>query len=125
MIPGSNLLRSALSLIARQTVYLYRWSGRSTTADGMDVSTFSSPEAITEGSVQAVPRNRYDSMGLDYSRNYVTWFTTATATGVERDRSPDQFVYGSRRYEVQLVTPWNLQDGWNEVLGIDLGPDSA
>jgi hypothetical protein len=125
MIPGSNLLRSALSVIARQTVILYRWSGRSTTADGMDVSTFSAPETIAEGSVQAVPRNRYDSMGLDYSRNYVTWFTSAAVTGVERDRSPDQFVYGSRRYEVQLVTPWNLQDGWNEILGIDIGPEGT
>ncbi len=124
MIPGSNLLRSALSVIARQTVILYRWSGRSTTADGLDVSSYESPLIVSEGSVQAVPRNRYDSLGLDYSRHYVTWFTTATARGVERDRSPDQFTYGGRVYDVQLVTPWSLQDGWNEVLGIDIGQEA-
>lgn len=124
MIPGSNLLRSALTIIARQTVVLYRWSVRTTTDDGLDVSGYDSPETIREGSVQAVPRNRYDSMGLDYTRNYVTWFTSATVRGIERDRSPDQFVYGGRRYEVQTVTPWNLQDGWNEVVGVDIGLDA-
>lgn len=125
MIPGSNLLRSALSVIARQTVILYRWTGSVTNAAGLDVSSYAAAETVTEGSVQAVPRNRYDALGLDYSRNYVAWFTTAAARGVERDRAPDQFTYGGRLYDVQLVTPWNLQDGWNEVLGIDIGPASG
>lgn len=122
MIPGSNLLRSALSVISRQTVILYRWSVRTTTADGLDVPLFEVPEAISEGSVQAVPRSRYTAMGLDYTRNYVTWFTPATVRGIERDRAPDQFEFAGRIYDVYSVTPWNAQDGWNEVLGIDIGP---
>jgi hypothetical protein len=121
-VPGSNLLRAALRAIRPQSVTLYRFAGRTTSATGRDVSTFSPPVLVTEGSVQAVPRTRYAAMGLDFTRSYVTWFTSASVRGIERDRAPDQFVFGGRLYDVTSVTPWNLQDGWNEVVGVDLGP---
>lgn len=124
MIPGSNLLRSALRLLGNQTVILYRYAGRVTTATGRDVSAFSPPITHPEGSVQALPRSRYADLGLDYSKSAVTWFVPTIVQGVERDRSPDKFVFGPRLYEVHAVTPWNLQDGWNEVVGVDIGPSS-
>ncbi len=122
-VPGSNILRMALRAIGRQPVTLYRFAGRTTSATGRDVSTFSPPVLVAEGSVQAVPRTRYAAMGLALTRSYVTWFTTAAVRGVERDRAPDQFVFGGMRYDVTSVTPWNLQDGWNEVVGVLLGED--
>lgn len=124
MIPGSNLLRSALRLLGNQTVILYRYAGRVTTDTGRDVSAFSPPITHPEGSVQPLPRARYADLGLDYSKSAVTWFVPTIVQGVERDRSPDKFVFGSRLYEVHAVTPWNLQDGWNEVVGVDVGPSS-
>lgn len=122
MIPGSNILRSALRLLGNQTVILYRYAGRVTTPTGRDVSAFSPPITHPEGSVQAVPRTRYSDLGLDYSKDYVTWFVPTIVQGVERDRSPDRFIFGIRLYEVHSVTPWNRQDGWNEVVGVDIGP---
>lgn len=123
-VPGSNVLRLALSVLGRQTVVLYRYAARTTNATGRDVTVYAAPAVVTEGSVQAVPRTRYASMGLDLTRSYVTWFTTASVRGIERDRAPDAFLFGGRRYDVTAVTPWNLQDGWNEVLGVDVGPSS-
>ena len=121
-VPGSNVLRMALRVLGRQTVVLYRYASRSTSATGRDVAVYSPPLVVTEGSVQPVPRTRYAAMGLDLTRSYVTWFTSASVRGIERDRAPDQFVFGGRLYDVTAVTPWNLQDGWNEVVGVDLGP---
>lgn len=121
MIPGSNLLRSALRLIGNQTVTLTPWVSSTTSPTGRDVSSYGTQVVVTEGSVQAVPRDRYADMGLDYTKSYVTWFTSATVRGVERNRGPDRFTYGGRLYEVHTVTPWNLQDGWNEVVGVDIG----
>lgn len=125
MIPGSNLLRSALRLLGNQTVAHLPWTGRTTSPTGRDVSTYGAGVVYTEGSVQAVPRERYADMGLDYTKKYVTWFVPAVIRGVERDRSPDRFSYNGFLYEVVDVTAWNAQDGWNEVLGVELFPASS
>ena len=124
MIPGANLLRMALRLIGPQTVVLYRFSARTLEPNGQWVSAFSSPLVVTEGSLQAVPVTRYAAMGLDYERTYVTWYTSALCQGAARDRAPDQFVWNGRLFDVHSVTPWMLQDGWNEVVGVDVGPAS-
>lgn len=121
MIPGSNLLGQALTLIGSQAVTFYACTGRAVRTTGRDVSTFAAGETVPLGSVQAVPRERYQARGLDYSKSYVTWFTPRAVRGVERDRGADEFAWNGRRYAVESVTPWAAQDGWSEVLGIDVG----
>lgn len=121
MIPGSNLLAQALTVIGSQSVRYFKYAARATSATGRDVTTFEPEVTILQGSVQAVPRTRYESMGLDYARRYVTWFVSRDVIGVERDKSGDEFEHFGRRYKVEAVTPWFSQDGWNEVLGIDIG----
>lgn len=121
MIPGMNLLGKALSVIAPQSVRYFKDAGRTTTATGRNVTAFEPGVDITNGSLQSVPRARYESMGLDYSRSYRSWFVPRNVIGVERDQSGDEFEFDGRRYKVESVTPWFVQDGWNEVLGIDIG----
>jgi len=121
-IPGLNLLGLALGAIASQPVVWIPWLSSTVLADGMVVPNFAPPVSVPNGSVQAVPRTRYASMGLDYSKNYVTWFTPAAVRGVERDRTPDQFVWNGTLFDVLTVTAWNAQDGWCEVVGVDVGP---
>lgn len=121
-IPGLNLLGLALGAIASQPVVWIPWASSTVLPDGMIVPNFGTPVPVPTGSVQAVPRTRYASMGLDYSKNYVTWFTSAAVRGVERDRTPDQFVWNGTLFDVTAVTPWNAQDGWCEVVGVDIGP---
>lgn len=120
MIPGSNLLRQALTLIGSQSVDYYADTGRETSATGRDVTTYADAVTVTEGSVQAVPRNRYESLGLDFSRNYVTWFVPQNVVGLGRDVSGDQIVFNSRRYNVATLTPWFAQDGWVECLCVEM-----
>jgi hypothetical protein len=119
MIPGGNLLNMALSVISPQVVTYHAFVTRTKNAAGLYVSTFAAPVDIV-GSVQAVPREKYEAMGLDYSKNYVMLYTSSTIRGVERDRASDQFIYSGKRYEIQSVTNWQEQDGWNGALGIEI-----
>lgn len=119
MIPGSNLLRQALSLIGSQEVTYYADAGRTTSATGRDITNFQEVQTILEGSVQAVPRNRYESLALDFSRNYVTWFVPQSVTGLGRDVSGDEIVFNGRRYDIQTMTNWHAQDGWVECLCVE------
>jgi hypothetical protein len=124
MIPGSNLLAQALTVIASQTVIYFAATGRTVTATRREVTAFAPGVSIASGSVQAVARDRYEAKGLDYAKSYVTWFVPNSVLGVARDRAADEFAWNGRRYGVESVTPWFAQDGWSEVLGIDKGPAS-
>lgn len=122
-VPGSNLLRQALTLIKPQTVRYYADAGRTTSATGRDVTAFAPGVTLTECSVQAVPLTRYEAMGLDFQKYYATLFVQANALGVARDRSGDQFEVDGRRFGIVGETPWFARDGWTALLGIAIGPE--
>lgn len=117
-VPGLNLLGMALQLIANQSVVYYRWESRALNAARKYVNTYAEPVTIERCSVQAVPLTRYDLMGLDRKKIYVTLFAPADILAVQRNRGTDYFIWNGQTYTVDAETPWKVQDGWVEVLGI-------
>ena len=124
MIPGQNVLKMALTLIAKQSVTYYAYLSRSTNAVGQDITVYSPPVRIV-GSFQPVPRQLYMQYGLDLQKDYSTFYTSNNILDVTRDVSGDQIVYRNRRYQVESNNDWYRQDGWKGVLCIDLGVDNA
>lgn len=124
LVPGGDLLTMAMTLLNPMVVRLYRDIGRTTNAAGMDVTTFSDGEDVDGGSVQAVPRSRYEQYGFDVAKNYVTWYTTATVRGPQRDLSGDQIEALGRRWQIMDENTWTRIDGWTGVIGVDIGPVS-
>lgn len=119
MIPGSNLLNRAARLIRLQPVNYYQDIGRYTNAIGLDETQFTGPIEIL-GSVQAVPLNVYEQLGLDFGRNYVTLYTTAPLIGVQRDVTGDIFTFSGKTYQCRSTTNWIGMDGWNAVLAVEV-----
>ena len=119
MIPGLNILAEALKLIGSQTVRYYKATNRTKTAAGFFNSQFAAGVDITQGSVQAVPRSKYQILGLELQKKYVTWFVPQLAVvTLERGTSGDEFEYNGERFQAESVTDWAAQDGWLEVLGV-------
>lgn len=123
-VPSSNILKSALRLIKRQTVTHYAWTGRTPNAIGYDVDSYAAPATIT-GSFQPVSRTRYAALGLDFSKSYITFYTESVIRCIERDRSGDIIAFNGRRYKCESPTEWNGIDGWNSVYAVDIGADSG
>lgn len=136
MIPGSNLLKTALSVIGSQTVNWLKYQSIATGPTGLDTITYAAAQTITLGSVQPVPRSRYEAYGLDWQKSYVTWFVPDATPGPIK-RNPDgsgdviewpvnrdgTLIAGkSRRYQLVGDTPWSNIDNWTYVLGVDIGP---
>lgn len=119
MIPGSNLLKQAFSLIAQQTFDYYEFVSRTPNAVGQDVTTYAAPVAVL-GSVQPVPRNLFQQNGLDFQRNYVNVYLQQGVIDVDRDVSGDQIVFQSNRYQVMSKTPWFGIDGWDAMLCVQI-----
>lgn len=126
MIPGSNLLTTALTVIASQEVVYYQFISRDLNERGAYVSTYADGLTVFLGSVQPVNKSVYAERGLDFEKNYVSWFLPEIdAIDLVRDESGDQFEFKGKRYQLKGKTDWFLQDGWNELLGIEIGPANA
>ena len=82
IVPGSNLLSLALRVSAPLTLgaaRIRRYQGRATNAAGFDAPTYAdSVDLPADTSAQPVPRNRYQMQGLDYAKDYITVYTTAS-----------------------------------------------
>lgn len=117
--PGNNILNAAFSAIAKQTVSYSVYTGRTTNAAGFLVPSFAAPVPI-QGSVQAVPRHKYEYMGLDFQKNYVMFYTSSPVIDLQRDVSGDKFSYGGKNYQCQSKTDWMTVDGWSSVLSVQV-----
>lgn len=119
--PGSNLLRRAARLIKLQPVGYFMWLSRSLNPVKQWISVFA-PSVSIRGSVQAVPRNKYEFLGLDFQRDYVNLFAAKDIQDIDRDRTGDQFTYAGKLYQIESQTDWYMQDGWVECLAVKIGP---
>ncbi|ASG88408.1 phage collar protein [Salmonella enterica] len=120
MIPGSNLLNLALSVIGSQALEYHAFTGRQTNAAGYDVAEYAEPMPVV-GSFQPVPRTQYANLGLDYQKTYWNFYVSADVIDVARDVSGDQFAFDGLRYQCESITPWRSIDGWNAVLCAEIG----
>ena len=119
MIPGSNILNAALTVIAATPVTYYVNTGRVTNEIGQDVASFAAPITVY-GSLQAVPRDKYEYMGLDLQKNYVYFYTSKTVTDLQRDKSGDRFEYNGHLFQCESETDWHFIDGWCSVLCVNI-----
>lgn len=123
MIPGINLLSMALGMIASETVEYFAEAGREKQPNGVYLTTYAAGQTIEECSVQAVNKRNYQAIGLDFAKNYVTWYIPAlAATVLARGKSGDVFEWNGRRFQMVGGIDWTGQDGWASVIGCDIGP---
>lgn len=119
MIPGLNILALANKVIATQTLLYAQYTSRAANDVGVWITTYATAVSI-QGNIQPVPRNRYENMGLDFQKNYVQIFVQKDVLDIERDVTGDQFTYAGKIYEAQSRTEWFTQDGWDQVLCVEV-----
>lgn len=122
-VPGMNVLGLALTVLAPQAANYYAWTGLTVNSVGKEVPAFA-PVTTRRGSFQPVARSRLQTMGLDMSQSYATFFGPGSVRTLERDGAPDEFGYAGRRYKALDVADWLAQDGWTAAVCVDIGPDA-
>lgn len=118
-VPGSNLLADAFELIETQPMQYLKYASRALNEVGQYVSSFDAPVPV-EGSIQAVPRSKYQMMGLDFQKFYVQIYVELLVVDLQRGMSGDQFIDDATgiRYQIESETDWFYQDGWVSALAI-------
>lgn len=119
MIPGSDILKTALSVIGRSSFDYYAFTGRTTNSVGQYQSAYAAPITLM-GSAQAVPRNVYEQYGLEFQKNYLKFYASQDAIDVSRDTSGDMIVFNGFNYQILSITPWYNIDGWVEILAVQV-----
>lgn len=118
MIPGVNVLALAQTVQSVEDIVLLQYAGKTTNAAGLDVQSYN-PVNIT-GSVQAVPRRQYSSMGLDYAKKYIRVWTSNEVKQLERGTGNDRIQWNGDDYEIVEGTDWEPIDGWIEGLFVKI-----
>lgn len=119
IVPGANLLSLAHGLIGRQSVEWLQFVGIVTNAAGFDVPTWADGVTIY-GSFQPVSKTMLQNLGLDWTKNYATFYNENQFTDVTRDKTGDRLVYAGKTYQIESKTPWFTQDGWESVLCVEV-----
>jgi len=120
IVPGSDILDIALSVIEPQQAQLLRNIGRVLNSSGLYIPQYSAPESVS-GSIQAVKRNKYEALGLDFQKSYVMVYFTTQVQDLKRGTGGDLMVWQGRRWQFVSETDWHPQDHWSGILAIDIG----
>lgn len=123
MIPGGNLLAQALTLLGQTEASWREWQSRTLDGQGLWVDVYATAKTIT-GSWQAVQRDRYENLGLDFQKRYYWFYTCEDVRDIGRDETPDTLDIGGKRYNCISAAPWYDIDGWTAMLCVETGAAS-
>lgn len=123
-VPGQNVLRMALTLIHKQCLRYYQFSSRALNSVGQDVTTYLAPVTM-RGSWQPVPRKVYMQYGLDFQKDYYTFYTSNDVLDIQRDVSGDQLIFNGKRYQVESNNDWFPMDGWKGIICVYIEDDAG
>lgn len=119
IVPGSNLLAMAFGVIGQQAVEWSLFQGLATNAAGVKVATWADPVPIG-GSIQPVPKDLIQQLGLDWTKNYVNFYASADMGDVTRDKTGDKLAYAGKTYQILSNNDWLAQDGWKGVMAVEV-----
>lgn len=120
IVPGSNLLAMALGVIGAQQVGWQQYTGAVTNSAGVDVPTWAAAVDVF-GSLQPVSdAGLLQQLGLDWTKNYVTFYASQRFGEPSRDKAGDRLLYDGKVFQIEGKTPWVAQDGWESVLAVEV-----
>jgi len=120
IVPSSNLLNTAFNLISKTSFQWYPQSGRTLNEIGVWVSGYAAPITLY-GSIQAVSRDVYQALGLDYQKNYISIHVSSPLVDIGRGHSGDKINWKGIDYQLTSEVNWYSIDGWTKVMAIELG----
>lgn len=124
IVPGSNLLNLAMSVLGKQSFDYIAYTGRDSNEIGIFQDSYAAPVPMT-GSVQPVQRTLYEQMGLDFQKNYHTFYLSQLVGDVARGRAGDKFTYDGKSWQCLSTFPWHSMDGWTECTCVQIPDQQA
>lgn len=71
------------------------------------------------GTVQPVKRDRYEALGLDWSKNYINIWGSVIMHTIGDKKQPDQVKWRDRIWNVITINEWNPHNGWVNATAVE------
>lgn len=117
MIPGSNLLNLAHTVIKQQEFGYIQFLGTTTAANGDKVPSYAAP-VIMRGSVQPIEQKVMKRGGLEWNQRAIGIWGSRDFTDVARDRPGDRVSFGNYVYDIIGEVEWFEVDGWDTIVAV-------
>ena len=121
MIPGANLLGMAARLVRLDKPQHVRYKGEDKDDAGNVTPAYYAGVTIT-ASMQPVPRELMEKLGLDLQKDYMMAYTNVPLRDLKRGTPCDMLNFSGRVWNVESNTDWQLQDGWQGSVVCAIGP---
>jgi hypothetical protein len=117
---ANNILTRALKIIPRHPFTVEPWLGQAIDDRGIVAPSYGTPITII-GHVQAVQRNVYQNLGLDFQKSYIRVYTDSAPIGdLARDRSADLITWQGKMFKANGAGDWMILDGWQRILCVQI-----
>lgn len=118
-VPGSNLLSIAMRVLTPQPVQWRAYVSRAPNGRGILVDTYTDAVTIESSvSVQPIPRNLYQALGLDFAKEYWTLWVQPDVQVLKRDVTGDLVIYEGLLLKCESDTNWRSADGWRKIQAV-------
>lgn len=121
MVIPYNLLGMALANIGRQNFYLLKWTGRTVNVAGLPEDTYADP-VLCSGSIQSVQQDVFERLGLNFEMNVRNVWSEVQMCAESGQNGPDLLVFDGKVWYCKSCTPWNMYNGWNQVVVVEAKP---
>ena len=102
-------------------VGLLRFSGQTTTADGIVVNNFL-PVTPIQAIVEPASRERLMELGLDLRASYIEVFCATDIGDLRRNATADRVAWNGTTWDAEYSEPWHEINGWRATVCRDLLP---
>lgn len=111
-----QLLNQALRIVQNYPVQYVQFAGNVKGTNGIVSPSYNAPISVNNASVQPLPTQLYQLLGLDMQREYRRVFVSTNALALEGQISSDKFIIDGKEWTIWGNQPWHSYDGWNELI---------
>lgn len=119
MIPGANLLGMAFRAIRPQTLQLRAFVSRTENVAGDTEATFATAVDI-QGSMQPVNKALYQTLGLNFAKNYSALHVFGAVQPTARDRDGDIILFDGKTWQCESDRNWSGVGEYRKVLCVEV-----
>lgn len=122
MIPGAGILGYAMRVIRPQTPQWRAFVSRTENTAGDTVATFAAAVDLPGCSMQPVNRALYQTLGLNFSKNYSTLYVFGNVQPAARDRDGDIILWGGKTWQCESDRNWSDVGEYRKILCVEVPP---
>ena len=114
----NNVFEMAMAAIPRVEFSVQKFVSRAPNDFGVLINVYTAPVSYW-GCVQPVKNTKYEALGLQFGKNYITVWGEVEMNGIDRQAVADRILYNGKTFNVVSSSDWMAYNGWSSVIAVE------